>query len=295
MPSESNHLQPGRRQFLGSVSATAVIAAFHPGAILGAPVGAARMLPYQDKGGAVGGSETPLISALRLFTAAPLEEMKRFYHDLLGLAVTSQSAEELTIQAGLTSITFVPAPPELGGPFYHFAFNIPHNKLLAARTWQLERTELVNWPANKSDPAYPNDVRHFRSWNAHSLFFWDPANNVVEYIARHDLNNDAPDPGDFSTADILYASEIAFVVDDQNAQARKLNKALGLPVYPKGQSFWWAMGDERGLLLCIPKRTWGTDPNKQVRFDVFPTHATIQGVEAERYTFDGLPYEISVK
>ncbi|MCZ6837308.1 MAG: hypothetical protein O7G85_16150, partial [Planctomycetota bacterium] len=98
----------------------------------------------------------------------------------------------------------------------------------------------------------------------------------------------------FSTSDSLDASEIAFVVDDQDASARTLNRDLGLDVYPKGETFWWAMGDESGLLLCIPKREWGTDPKKKVTFDVFPTQATIKGATPKDYTLGNLPYDIKV-
>ena len=234
----------------------------------------------------------PLITALRLETAVALEKMRAFYVDSLGFGLVSNEQEALTVRAGGTMITFAPASREGTEPFYHFAFNIPHNALRAARRWQLERTPLVEWPADKSDPAYPNDVRHFRSWNAHSVFFWDPAGNIVEYIARHDLKNPSADPERFSSEDILYASEIAFVVDDQSAAARLLHNELGLSVYPKGERFWWAMGDERGLLLCIPKREWGTDPARRVRFGVFPTHATIRLPEAMKYALPGAPYTV---
>ena len=69
----------------------------------------------------------------------------------------------------------------------------------------------------------------FSHWNAHSVFFYDPAGNVVEYIARHDLKNAAP--GGFGSADILYASEIAWIVDDVAATASTLKKVVGIDQY----------------------------------------------------------------
>ena len=154
------------------------------------------------------------IRALRLQTAAPLDAMRGFYGDTLGMRVLSRTQDELTVAGGTTTITFVAT--DRGAPFYHFAFNIPERKILAAREWQRQHTPLFKTPRRQIDSGYPDDVRHFRSWNAHSVFFFDPAENVVEHIARHDLpsTNDLGSPGDaFTPEDILYASEIAFASD----------------------------------------------------------------------------------
>ncbi len=268
-----------RRQFLRTASATALIAALHPQTGGAAPRTAVR-------------AGEPLLLGLRLLTAEPLASMKAFYHGALGFPVLEETSELLTVLGGTTPISFVPAGPEQGEPWYHVAFNIPENKLLLAREWQLERTELIPTPQRQQDPAFPSDVRHFRNWNAHSVFFWDPAGNLLEYIARHDLGNRASGP--FTSEDILYASEIAFVVDDQPGTARQLNRDLGLGVYPPDAGFWWAMGDELGLLLCIPKRLWGENTEAPKRFAVFPTEATIRGADRRTYTMPEYPYTVNV-
>ncbi|MCG8458656.1 MAG: hypothetical protein MI919_20445, partial [Holophagales bacterium] len=273
-----------RRQFLHTASAAALIAALHP---RGA---GARSGPAASNG-------EPLLLGLRLLTAEPLASMKAFYHGSLGFPVLEETPDLLTVVGGTTPITFVAADreqhgPEHGEPWYHVAFNIPENKLRLAREWQLERTELIPTPKRQQDPAFPSDVRHFPNWNAHSVFFWDPAGNLLEYIARHDLDNRASGP--FTSNDILYASEIAFVVDDQPATARQLNRDLGLGVYPPDAGFWWAMGDELGLLLCIPERRWGENTATPKRFAVFPTEATIRGAGRRTYSVPGYPYTVNV-
>ena len=227
-------------------------------------------------------------------TAASLATMKEFYHDRLGMDVLEERPGELTLRAGETSLTFVQAPADMGEPFYHFAFNIPHNKLMLARDWQKERCPLIPAWANRRDPNYPDDVIHFPSWNAHSLFFWDPAQNIVEFIARHTLKNDAAGP--FTSRDILCASEIAFAVPSQRAAATRVKSELGLEPYPSGASHWWAMGDEHGLLLCTELgRHWGTHTSTPKTFQVFPTTARIRGDRDRVFRFPGQPYEVNVE
>ena len=183
------------------------------------------------------------------------------------------------------------AEPEQGEPWYHVAFNIPENKIVSALEWQKKRTPVIQTPDRLLDPAFPDQIRHFRNWNAHALFFFDPAGNLLEYIARHDLGNSAPGP--FTASDILYASEIGFVVDEQEESARHLHRDLGLPAYPPGTSRWWAMGSEAGLLLCLPKRRWGENTERPKRFAVYPTEASIQGTNGRvTYSLPGYPYRV---
>lgn len=278
--------QKSRRDFCKGMTAAALITTLHSTALE-----YSFSTGHQYKAEKV--KEKPRILNLRLYTAADFGVLRYFYHHTLEMKVLYQKTNEITFLAGATQLTFVKAPAEMGHPWYHLAFNIPENKLLQARNWQLKRSKLIATPQRLVDPKYPNDVRHFRHWNAHSVFFWDPAGNLLEYIARHDLENRRD--GSFTSEDILYISEIAFVVDDQPAAAQQLHHSLGLEVYPKHSRFWWAMGDELGLLLCIPKRLWGQNTEQTKKFEVFPTEAIIQGEKSQNFQLSNYPYQVKVE
>ncbi len=235
--------------------------------------------------------QRPRILQLRLLTAVPLQEMKDFYHDLIGLPILEEKSDAITFGGGQTPVTFVNSKPENGEPFYHVAFNIPENKILGAYEWQKPRTPLDRLGDHLRDPRFPDEVVHFRHWNAHSIFFWDPAGNLIEYIARHDLKNGAP--RDFTAKDILYASEIAFIADDVTNTALEIRKRLGLEQYRGGDDHFRALGDEHGLLLVIYRgRRWGYNQASARPTSVFPTAAKIRGSRAEKYTVASYPYEI---
>jgi catechol 2,3-dioxygenase-like lactoylglutathione lyase family enzyme len=273
-----------RRQFLSG--ATALIAA-HAG-ISGAAPGS-RPAPEAKASTPDADGGDPRILALRLACAAPLTAMRDFYRDTLGLPILAEDAASVTVAGGSSRITFVAAEPADGEPFYHFAFNIPENKILLARGWQLRRTRIIPPPPHLRDPDLPDDVVDYRHWNAHSVFFWDPAGNLLEYIARHDLGNAAPGP--FTVGDILYASEIGFIVDDIDATAAELKETFAFEQYRGGSDAFRAIGDERGLLLAMRTgRMLGFDEAKPAA--VFPTEASLRGVAPARYTQPGLPYEI---
>jgi catechol 2,3-dioxygenase-like lactoylglutathione lyase family enzyme len=273
----------GRRDFLGWGSSAAAFFAAHP--ISAEPTatrtGDTRMMPHR-------------ILALELLTAVPLAAMRDFYHRRLGLRVVEDLPQRLTFAAGETSLTFLPAAGADDQPFYHFAFNIPENKIEAAWQWQKERTPLLPIPPRLRDGKYPDDVVNYAHWNAHSVFFFDPAGNVVEYIARHDLENGAA--GEFGAADILYASEIAFVTDDVPRLAEQVKEIASVSQYRGGDENFMALGDERGLLLIMKRgRVISFDAPEKKAVNVFRTAAKVSGPRAGRHALGGHPFDLTVE
>ncbi len=275
-----------RRRFLAAASAWATVAAAH-----GCGAGE-RAAPTPPGGDAP--RRDPLLSSLELLTSAPLPRIRAFYDGALGLRALDERPDRLTFAAGQTRLTFLSTRADGQAPFYHFAFNIPENKIRAAREWQRLRGPLLPIPAGLRDPGYPDDVVHYRHWNAHSVFFFDPAGNVVEYIARHDLACAAPGP--FGPADILYASEIALVVDDVSAAAAALGEAITLRQYRGGDDNFRALGDERGLVLVMRRgRVISFDAEDRKAVAVFRTTARVRGARRARYRPAGFPYEITAE
>ena len=230
--------------------------ALRKGLVLGASAAAASTSMAAPRGRG--------IAEIRLQTAK-LDALERFYRDDLGLPV-KRLEKRLEIRAGLTRIRFDDVAASDDAPFYHFAFNIPENKLESARRWQKRRTPLIR--------RGNQEVIHFRNWNAHSVFFNDPAGNILEYIARHDLDNAAN--GDFSPADMLYASEIGLVVDDVPETVDAVKQQLKLGVYRGMFNAFAPLGDAHALLILVKRnRLWTPDKTRAAK--VHPVRATIRG------------------
>src|SRR4029434_2480971 len=112
-----------RRRFLGSTAATAAFLALHD-----LPAWAAQGVttqPFSTEG-------RPRILTLELLSGAPLGVMREFYGKQFDLDIRSARTDRFTFDAGETKMTFVEsANTGSERPFYHFAFNIPENKILA--------------------------------------------------------------------------------------------------------------------------------------------------------------------
>ncbi len=171
-----------------------------------------------------------------------LKEQEVFYGKVLELTVRRLSEKKLIVTAGKTTITFY-EDEKYKNPIYHFAFNIPENKLEAAIKWLKLKGVTLN---KRSDGS---EIYHFINWNAHAVYFLDPAGNVVEFIARHNLSNSSGDK--FSPASILYASEIGLVVNDVEKQVLKIKNELGFDIYKVNTSNFAAIGNEYNLLIMV--------------------------------------------
>lgn len=251
-------------------------------------------LPASLKPGSSRLNTNARILHLDLLTATSLNELKKFYTSLIGLPLVSEQTGLFTIRAGETTVSFIQTSAKDETPCYHFAFNIPENKILKAREWQLKRTALSATPSQLVDENYPKDIRHFQHWNAHSVFFWDPAGNLVEYIARHDLKNKSE--GEFSSKDLLSVSEIAFIVRDTETIAEELKSSFNLSQYRGGDENFRAIGDENGLLLVMKKgRVWEGHTNISRTPDTIKTAVIIKADKTGKWAPKNYPFEINVK
>lgn len=220
------------------------------------------------------------ILALELL-AADLAPLVPFYRDVLGFAALESGAESCSFAAGGTRLTFRRAAAGIARPTYHVAFNVPQNKLASARSWLAARLPLV---ARDGE-----EVFHFPTWNSHSVYFLDPAGNLLELIARHNLPNGAP--GAFAPREILYASEIGLVVDDVPAEVARLGATLGLPVYRPGSATFVPVGDEHRMLIVVERdRVWFPTVDRPAH--VFPLTAVLASERAAAWNPARFPFAV---
>ena len=209
-----------------------------------------------------------------------IEEQHTFYRDTLGLD-TALEGDSLVVRAGASRLRFVPSA-DGSEPMYHFAFMIPENKLERAIEWMKGRSPLQ---PNTRDGGV---VFHFRRWNAHSVYFFDPAGHLAEFIAHHELPTSAP--GAFSPRDILYACEIGLVTPEMDPLLDALEGRLGLtPLFDPSPGFA-PVGDRHGLFICVQEqRIWLAS---DLRAQIYPVEATIRGTGEGIVELGELPYRV---
>jgi catechol 2,3-dioxygenase-like lactoylglutathione lyase family enzyme len=172
-------------------------------------------------------------------------ELATFYGQVLGLPV-QREPDRLSVSCGISLLTFLPVD---AAAYYHFAFNIPPGQIEEALRWLQERELEILHEGARLITEFPN-------WKAQSVYFRDPAGNVLEFIARRELGLSPLQPFAPLTA-VRSISEIGLPVRDVPAAARQLEQA-GIPPYWGSSSTFRALGNPEGLLIVVDAsdKTW---------------------------------------
>lgn len=112
----------------------------------------------------------------------------------------------------------------------HWALNVAPQRFEEAVAFASERVELLH------------DEVPFESWRARSAYFFDPAGNIVELIARERA------PG---SELFLELSELGLPVSDVGAAVEFLESEVGLPHFSGNRQTFSAVGDDRGLFIVV--------------------------------------------
>ncbi len=222
------------------------------------------------------------IHSIKLLTKQ-LEQLKKFYIYDLGVPLVESSSNTLTLKVGTSDLIFEQADNAEKSPFYHFAFDIPENKIEESITWLNSVGVTLNLFPDNSYQIYST------TWNATSIYFGDPAGNVVEIIARHTLDNANLTP--FTCKNLLNISEIGLVVNDVISIKDLLSTNLLINGYKDNKETFAAVGDEDGLfILSAYRRVWlGSDKEAEI----FKTEITVEGTHEGVFDIGQYPYSVS--
>ena len=190
------------------------------------------------------------IQRLILYTSA-LPEMKAFYGQTLGLHLLMDRPRAFAVQIGGTMVEFHHSETAY---HYHFALNVPPGSIEAAHDWLAARTPIL--------PRDADRIVDFPNWKARAVYFHDPAGNIVELIARDQL--DFHPSGEFSRDHLAGISEIGLPVRDMDEVVKRVVFETEELEYWRGGTDFVALGDVEGLLLFVPADRWDWLPTGEI-------------------------------
>ncbi len=218
--------------------------------------------------------------------AADLNGLLEFYGDRLGLPTLLDKAKaELSITIGTSRLIFQHRADFRGR--YHFAFNLPENRLAAGRAFLAARG-ITLIPDATGETLFDFDF-----WDAHTIYFFDSAGNIAEFIARHELDNDLQnaDTFSFSPKEIQNISEIALPAPDVPVLGKMLSETVGVAEYRDTNANFMPLGDANGLFILVTEgRVWF--PDTDIPAEALPLQAVIVNDSGLRFRVSGLPYRV---
>lgn len=176
--------------------------------------------------------------------SANLAAQKVFYTETLGFELLKEEQHCFTLKAGRTALQFV---EKQDATPYHYAFNIPSNQGPEALAWLRKRVAILDCKGA--------DLADFTKWNAEAIYFYDEDDNIVEFIARKNLNN--PTTATFDVSQIVEVSEMGVPTKSIRGIYDYLSQLFSIERYSGDFNRFTAMGDEHGLFIVIDdEKTW---------------------------------------
>lgn len=193
--------------------------------------------------------------------ASNFDATKQFYLAKLQFPLLSEETDCFTMNVGETAVTFIEAPLN-ERPFYHFAFDIPSNQFKEAKEWTKEKVTLSQ--------EQGEDEVYFEFINAKSIYFEDPAGNIVEFICRFSDAKLSTIP--FNASSLQKVSEMSIVVKDKLKSASAFHEVSIFErdhneISAEALTFMGAREDASYLLFVNEGRTWFFSNKKA---EVFP-------------------------
>src|SRR5690625_3410464 len=184
-----------------------------------------------------------MFNSILLYTNQ-LKELRRFYMNILELNITDETEEAFSIDIGTSKLTFKQSDKPC---FYHYAINIPGNQFSMLKHRIKERI-----PLNRERGI---DEVYFSSFDADSMYFEDPAGNIIELIGRRkrDLF------GNPTFAESFFnISEVGIVsshLDDLSEEFQDIGLPLrGTEISYDSVNFFGR--EESFIVLVPPERKW---------------------------------------
>lgn len=167
-----------------------------------------------------------------------LDEQMDFYVHVLGLKLLNRTQQSGSIKIGSSILTFnfkEDATP------YHFAFNIPSDKVNGALIWLKKRVNILT--------SEGNEITDFKSWNANSIYFYDKDCNIVEFISRKNLKIYQEDK--FSSSSILNISEIGLATNEIEKTFHDINRINNIDFFDGNYKLFCALGNDQGMFILV--------------------------------------------
>ena len=213
------------------------------------------------------------IRHLQLHTPV-IEQQYHFYTQVLSIPCLAKKEDRFTLQAGDSLLTFIYSPQPA---YYHFAFNIPSFQSQEALTWLQERVAILQ---DKNQ-----NIIDFINWNAKAIYFFDPAKNIVEFIARKNLGIQSKPP--FSSHSIVNLSEIGIPVTQVKPTFQLLEAKTSVRHYWGNFKNFCAAGDENGLFIIVDQNDKQWYPT-QIPALPFPLELSVENEQKTYHlSYDG--------
>lgn len=201
-----------------------------------------------------------------------LEEMKRFYTEVLEMDLVASTDTSFTVLAGETKLVFNKTKEM---PFYHLCFRTS-NDYFEHMFLKLDEVERLLEIGKGEKSMF---------WDGKQAYFNDPDGNILELLER-------PFLGDGEVPLTWFdVNEVGFPVTNVKEAQQFLSKYVNDVVKRDNDTFAF-FGDRFGCLVIVKEgRHWYPTERGS---SIHPLEMIVSGKEAANFSFNKYPYSIKV-
>lgn len=199
--------------------------------------------------------------------------LETFYSDTLEFSVDSHSQSSFTTTVGSTQWRFSAA--DSNDNQYHIALLVDADVERVAE-WLADRVSIRTVEEDR--------IVEFPSIKAHSVYFTDPADNIIEFICPFGAT------GHYDSTAIAGICEVGLPAHEPLAIVEELTEAFGTPVWREMDETFTRIGDINGrFLVSVVGREWFPTDQPAI---ISPLSVVIQSDYRAEWTHSELPYKV---
>jgi len=183
--------------------------------------------------------------------ASELFQIRNFWENTIGCEVVSQTFNSFTLKIGTSLLTFKPNFISVLRPQYHFAILIPSNQIENCLAWlknggnKKDGKEIQLWRGGESNA----EIIQSPLYNSTSVYFADYGGNIIELVARRNIDN--PESGEFSSEMFKEINAVSIVTKEIRAAQELIEDNLGYKPVDRTTSGYKVMGNANGLINLV--------------------------------------------
>jgi len=183
--------------------------------------------------------------------ASEMYQIRNFWENTIGCEVVGETFNSFTLKIGSSLLTFKPNYTNSNRPQYHFAVLVPANQIENCLNWlknggkKKDGKAIQIWRSGESNA----EIIQSPLYNSSSVYFADYGGNIIELVARRNLDN--PEIGEFSSDMFKEINTVSIITKDVRAAKDLIQEDLGYLPLDRSTSGFKVMGNANGLINLV--------------------------------------------
>jgi hypothetical protein len=226
--------------------------------------------------------------------ASEMFQIRNFWENTIGCEVVNQTFNSFTLKIGTSLLTFKINLTNSNRPQYHFSILVPANQIENCLAWlknggkKQDGDEIQLWRGGETNA----EIIQSPLFNSTSVYFADFGGNIIELVARRNLDN--AEDGEFSANMFKEINSVSIVTKDVRSAQDLIQNNLGYKPVDRTTSGYKVMGNANGLINLVVQDRILPPTNTETAFP-FEMELVVQNTDSIEVPIPGFFVKITTR